>query len=469
MAKRFVVAIWMALVLLLAGLLFAIHLAVLGVALIVFEFAMGIAIAVWRPDRARAGAAAGAGPARSTAGAAAPGPPPGPAAGPVAGAAAIGNPAGSHRAGAPPGAPARPGGRSGLTVPAGRGAAKPRAGGGAKPAGGRHGAGYRHPLQLGVRVDHLGCRRATPRRAGRQPTKTFCKLLCPEMRCSGPRRTVARVVAGGGARTRGRRAGLVRRALQHRCMHTRSGRAGRTAPTGTRGRTASFSSKLRSTAALTAPTPTPSPAGRDAAVAVPADRPAVEDRRAGGGAGAAAPPRDTASPEPLDWTRSITSERSRHRAARRMLRYWWMAPLTLVVAVSTFLAGLFLAPLDVTPPPAARPAVLLDVLGRPVTAVRAPATPQEVPGEAITDVVRSAVVAAVDPGSSRGPASIRSRLSGPPGTTLPAGAAATTPSPSATSPARSSTATRTCPRPAPRRWGCGWSSGFPVRRSSPGT
>ena len=47
MGKRLVVAIWMAHVLLLAGLLFAIHLAVLGVALLIFEFAMGIAIAAW--------------------------------------------------------------------------------------------------------------------------------------------------------------------------------------------------------------------------------------------------------------------------------------------------------------------------------------------------------------------------------------------------------------------------------------
>ena len=55
MAKRVVVATWMIVVLLLAGLLFDIHLAVLGVALLVFEFAMGVAIAVWRPDRARGG------------------------------------------------------------------------------------------------------------------------------------------------------------------------------------------------------------------------------------------------------------------------------------------------------------------------------------------------------------------------------------------------------------------------------
>ncbi len=54
MAKRVVIAIWMAVVLVLAGLLFDIHLAVLGVALIVFEVAMGVAIAVWRPDRKRA-------------------------------------------------------------------------------------------------------------------------------------------------------------------------------------------------------------------------------------------------------------------------------------------------------------------------------------------------------------------------------------------------------------------------------
>jgi peptidoglycan/LPS O-acetylase OafA/YrhL len=53
-AKWFVVAIWMAVVLLLAGLLFVIHLPALGVALIVFEFAMGVAIAVWRSDRKRA-------------------------------------------------------------------------------------------------------------------------------------------------------------------------------------------------------------------------------------------------------------------------------------------------------------------------------------------------------------------------------------------------------------------------------
>ena len=64
---------------LLAGLLFAIHLAVLGVALIIFEFAMGIAIAVWRPDRKSRDAAAGPGPAGSalaefTAGAPSPAP-----------------------------------------------------------------------------------------------------------------------------------------------------------------------------------------------------------------------------------------------------------------------------------------------------------------------------------------------------------------------------------------------------------
>ena len=113
--------------------------------------------------------------------------------------------------------------------------------------------------------------------------------------------------------------------------------------------------------------------------------------------GAAPQPRDTASSGPLDRTRTITSGRPRH-LARGLLRYWWAVPLTLVVAVTTFLAGLFLAPLDVTPPPAAKPALLLDLLGRPVAAVRAPATPQEIPGEAITDRVRAAVVAAVDPG-----------------------------------------------------------------------
>ena len=60
MAKRVVVAIWMAIVLLLAGLLFAIHLPVLGVALLILEFAMGFAIALWRPDRRSGGAGAGA-------------------------------------------------------------------------------------------------------------------------------------------------------------------------------------------------------------------------------------------------------------------------------------------------------------------------------------------------------------------------------------------------------------------------
>jgi hypothetical protein len=45
----------MIVVLVLAGLLFDIHLAVLGVALLVFELVMGVAIAVWRPDRKHAG------------------------------------------------------------------------------------------------------------------------------------------------------------------------------------------------------------------------------------------------------------------------------------------------------------------------------------------------------------------------------------------------------------------------------
>ena len=197
---------------------------------------------------------------------------------------------------------------------------------------------------------------------------------------------MSRVVAGGGARTRGRRAGIVWRAFQHPVHSLAGDPAGRD---GTDRQAEPDGVLLLATAV---------DAGRavGAAAAMPAARPAAEDRQVG--AGAVAPPRDTTPAEPLDWARSITFERSRHRHARRMLRYWWIAPLTLVVAVSTFLAGLFLAPLDVTPPPAARPAVLLDVLGRPVTAVRAPATPQEVPGQAITDAVRSAVVAAVDPG-----------------------------------------------------------------------
>ncbi|MGZ4619064.1 MAG: transglycosylase domain-containing protein, partial [Frankiaceae bacterium] len=208
------------------------------------------------------------------------------------------------------------------------------------------------------------------------------------------------MVAGGGARTRGRRAGLVRPALQQPVRaHAEEGRASPDGADRHAGADGVLVLETEVDGGIDR-ADADAVAGRavDAAVDVPADRPAVDNRRAGAGAGAAAPLRDTASPESLDWTRSITSERLRHRAARRILRYWWMAPLTLVVAVSTFLAGLFLAPLDVTPPAAARPAVLLDVLGRPVTAVRAPATPQEVPGEAITDVVRSAVVAAVDPG-----------------------------------------------------------------------
>ena len=126
------------------------------------------------------------------------------------------------------------------------------------------------------------------------------------------------------------------------------------------------------------------PPGVDEPVA--ANRPVVGagEGVVGAGEGAVPQPRDTASSGPLDRTRTITPRRPRH-LARGLLRYWWAVPLTLVVAVTTFLAGLFLAPLDVTPPPAARPALLLDLVGRPVAAVRAPATPQEIPGEAITD------------------------------------------------------------------------------------
>jgi membrane peptidoglycan carboxypeptidase len=207
------------------------------------------------------------------------------------------------------------------------------------------------------------------------------------MRCSGRWRTVARVVAGGGARTWGRRAEVVRRALQHPVHSLAGSRADHDGP----------DRQVRPDGVLlleTAEDGEPDHGDARAAGAVPAARPAVEDRQVG----EVAPARESTFPEPLDWTRSIASERSRRRLARRLLRYWWVAPLTLVVAVSTFLAGLFLAPLDVTPPPAAKPAELLDVLGRPVTAVQAPATPQEIPGEAITDVVRSAAVAAVDPG-----------------------------------------------------------------------
>ena len=79
MAKRIVVAIWTVAVIVLAALLFAINLAVLGVALLVLGLAMGVAIAVWRPDRKSRDAAAGLGPAGSalagsTAGAPSPAP-----------------------------------------------------------------------------------------------------------------------------------------------------------------------------------------------------------------------------------------------------------------------------------------------------------------------------------------------------------------------------------------------------------
>ena len=284
---------------------------------------------------------------------------------------------------------------------------------------------------------------------------------------------MTRVVAGGGARTRGRRAGLVRPALQQpvRAHAERSCQSGRRRPA-RRGRTACLSSKLKSTAALTAPTPTPV-AGRavDAAVDVPADRPAVDNRRAGAGAGAAAPLRDTsltgvAGLDAFDHLRALAPPRCAQNP-----------PLLVDGAADPGRGGVHVPCRAVPGAPGRDPATGCQARGapRPVGPAghRGPGAGDPAGGPRGGHHGQWCAPRSSPPwtrASSRGPASIRSRLSGAAWHDIAGGGGGHDDHHPALRRQRAPRRRRE-PAPDPRR-GAGAAAGAaacPVRRSSPGT